>query len=329
MESVITTPIEDSLSGIEGIKTIKSQSREEVSQITVTFVTGRDVDAAAADVRDRVARVRSTCLPRPSRRSGGLQDRGGRLPDHVDRADQRPALADGADRLRRPLPDRPDEGAARRGHGDHRRRAQVLDARVARPRAARGPGADRAGRRGRAQAPEPRFARRAHREHRPRIHRAGRDRPEERRKIQRHDHLGGERLSDQAQGRRLRRAGSVREPQDRPRQRHHGVGAGRRQAVHRQHAGGRARRQGDAAAPGGGPARRHEHVGGGGHLAVRRGLHQRGVPHDGRGADPGGAGDLPVPAQLARDADSGGHDPGIADRRILLPLRARASRSTC
>jgi multidrug efflux pump len=57
VESVITTPIEDALSGIEGIKTIKSQSREEVSQITVNFVTGRDVDAAAADVRDRVARV--------------------------------------------------------------------------------------------------------------------------------------------------------------------------------------------------------------------------------------------------------------------------------
>ncbi|HWH48877.1 MAG TPA: efflux RND transporter permease subunit, partial [Burkholderiales bacterium] len=57
MESVVTTPIEDALSGIEGIKTIKSQSREEVSQITVTFVTGRDVDAAAADVRDRVSRI--------------------------------------------------------------------------------------------------------------------------------------------------------------------------------------------------------------------------------------------------------------------------------
>ena len=57
VESVITTPIEDALSGIEGIKTIKSQSREEVSQITVTFVTDRDVEAAANDVRDRVSRV--------------------------------------------------------------------------------------------------------------------------------------------------------------------------------------------------------------------------------------------------------------------------------
>ncbi|HZP94574.1 MAG TPA: efflux RND transporter permease subunit [Burkholderiales bacterium] len=65
MESAITQPLEDSLSGIEGIKTIKSQSREEVSQITITFFTGRDVDAAAADVRDRVARIRKQ-LPQTS-----------------------------------------------------------------------------------------------------------------------------------------------------------------------------------------------------------------------------------------------------------------------
>ncbi|MCP5418999.1 MAG: efflux RND transporter permease subunit [Gammaproteobacteria bacterium] len=58
MESQVTKPLEDSLAGIEGIKTIKSVSREEVSQITVELVTERDVDAAANDVRDRVARVR-------------------------------------------------------------------------------------------------------------------------------------------------------------------------------------------------------------------------------------------------------------------------------
>lgn len=41
-----------------GIRTIKSVSREEVSQITIEFLLERDVDAAANDVRDRVARVR-------------------------------------------------------------------------------------------------------------------------------------------------------------------------------------------------------------------------------------------------------------------------------
>ncbi len=58
IESQVTRPLEDSLSGIEGVKTIKSASREEVSQISVEFVRTRDPDAAASDVRDRVARVR-------------------------------------------------------------------------------------------------------------------------------------------------------------------------------------------------------------------------------------------------------------------------------
>jgi multidrug efflux pump len=59
IESQVTQPLEDSLSGIEGVRTLKSVSREEVSQITIEFVTERDVDAAANDVRDRVARVRA------------------------------------------------------------------------------------------------------------------------------------------------------------------------------------------------------------------------------------------------------------------------------
>jgi multidrug efflux pump len=66
IESQVTQPLEDSISGIEGVKSIKSVSREEVSQITVEFVLERDSDAAANDVRDRVARAR------------------GRLPDEVD-----------------------------------------------------------------------------------------------------------------------------------------------------------------------------------------------------------------------------------------------------
>ena len=59
IESQITTIIEDSISGIEGIKTIKSVSREGQSEITVTFRLDRDPDAAAAEVRDRVGRVRA------------------------------------------------------------------------------------------------------------------------------------------------------------------------------------------------------------------------------------------------------------------------------
>jgi multidrug efflux pump len=59
LESQVTRPLEDSLSGIEGIKIMKSVSREEVSRISIEFTLSRDPDSAAADVRDRVSRVRA------------------------------------------------------------------------------------------------------------------------------------------------------------------------------------------------------------------------------------------------------------------------------
>ncbi len=58
IESQITKPIEDALSGIEGIDYISSVSRAESSQVTVRFRLDRDADAAASDVRDRVAQAR-------------------------------------------------------------------------------------------------------------------------------------------------------------------------------------------------------------------------------------------------------------------------------
>ena len=66
VETSVTEPLEDELIGIEGIKHVTSLSREQVSLITVEFELSRDVDLAAADVRDRVARTRN------------------RLPDDVD-----------------------------------------------------------------------------------------------------------------------------------------------------------------------------------------------------------------------------------------------------
>ena len=66
VESQVSKPLEDSLAGIEGVDVIQSISRQERSQITVRFRIERDPDSAAADVRDRVSRVRR------------------RLPDDVD-----------------------------------------------------------------------------------------------------------------------------------------------------------------------------------------------------------------------------------------------------
>ena len=59
IESQITKPLEDSLAGIEGVDVLSSISRQENSQITVRFKLERNPDSAAADVRDRVARVRN------------------------------------------------------------------------------------------------------------------------------------------------------------------------------------------------------------------------------------------------------------------------------
>ena len=58
IESQVTQPLEEVLSGIEGVDVIVSQSREGRSQISVRFRIDRDQDSAAADVRDRVSRAR-------------------------------------------------------------------------------------------------------------------------------------------------------------------------------------------------------------------------------------------------------------------------------
>jgi multidrug efflux pump len=63
IESQVTKVLEDSISGIEGVDVLSSTSRSEVSNVTVRFRLNRDPDAAAADVRDKVARVRGR-LPR-------------------------------------------------------------------------------------------------------------------------------------------------------------------------------------------------------------------------------------------------------------------------
>ncbi|MCU0930287.1 MAG: efflux RND transporter permease subunit [Serpentinimonas sp.] len=58
VESTVTKPLEDSIAGIEGVQVLTSISRQEQSQITVRFDLARDPDAAAAEVRDKVSRVR-------------------------------------------------------------------------------------------------------------------------------------------------------------------------------------------------------------------------------------------------------------------------------
>ncbi len=57
VENKITEVLEDRLSGLEGIKSMSSRSQDGRSRINLEFEISRDIDSAANDVRDRVARV--------------------------------------------------------------------------------------------------------------------------------------------------------------------------------------------------------------------------------------------------------------------------------
>ncbi|MBE0345062.1 multidrug efflux pump [Pseudoalteromonas peptidolytica F12-50-A1] len=57
VETKITQILENHISGIEGIKSINSSSRNGSSNITIEFNIDRDIDAAANDVRERVSRA--------------------------------------------------------------------------------------------------------------------------------------------------------------------------------------------------------------------------------------------------------------------------------
>ena len=58
VEADVTEPMEQEINNIPGIKILRSESREQVSSITVEFELNRDVDIGAQDVRDRISRVR-------------------------------------------------------------------------------------------------------------------------------------------------------------------------------------------------------------------------------------------------------------------------------
>lgn len=57
MEKQVAEPLEQSLNGIDGIRTMTSTSRDERTQISVEFLMGVDIERAANDVRDRVSRA--------------------------------------------------------------------------------------------------------------------------------------------------------------------------------------------------------------------------------------------------------------------------------
>lgn len=57
IESQVTTPIENALMGLNGLKSMHSNSREGYSRVVLQYSLGVNIDSAASDVRNRLAHI--------------------------------------------------------------------------------------------------------------------------------------------------------------------------------------------------------------------------------------------------------------------------------
>src|SRR5699024_2981721 len=62
VENLISKPIENAISSVEGIEEIQSQSQANASLVIMMFKNGTDLDQALLDVRERIDQV-SDFLP--------------------------------------------------------------------------------------------------------------------------------------------------------------------------------------------------------------------------------------------------------------------------
>ena len=111
--SQITEPLEQQINGIDGVRVLSSTSSEEQSRIRVEFQPGADLEAAANDVRDRVARAVRQLPPDADPAVIEKADADSEPILIVERAEPR-AQSPRGERLRRPRPER--------AHPDHLRR---------------------------------------------------------------------------------------------------------------------------------------------------------------------------------------------------------------
>jgi multidrug efflux pump len=81
VETEVTERLEEAINSIEGIKVLTSESREQLSSITIEFNLSREIEACAQDVRDRVS-PRARHPARRHRGAGGGQA-GRRRPAHA------------------------------------------------------------------------------------------------------------------------------------------------------------------------------------------------------------------------------------------------------
>src|SRR5205085_890206 len=59
VEQLVSKPVEDAVVSLNGIDRIRTQSREGLSTTIIIFKLGRDIQEAATEVRERVARTRA------------------------------------------------------------------------------------------------------------------------------------------------------------------------------------------------------------------------------------------------------------------------------
>ncbi len=59
VEREVTEPLEEAVSGIDGVRRIRASSRDGRARIEIEFSLNRNLDLAAADVRDRISTVRN------------------------------------------------------------------------------------------------------------------------------------------------------------------------------------------------------------------------------------------------------------------------------
>ena len=67
IEQLITRPVEEAMSSVQGVQEVTSVSMEGNSNVRVTFTWGVDLDAAANDIRDKLDRIIATLPDEASR----------------------------------------------------------------------------------------------------------------------------------------------------------------------------------------------------------------------------------------------------------------------
>src|SRR5690242_3597189 len=66
VEQLVTRPIEEVVSSVNGVDEVRSYSRDSVSTVVIVFKLEADIKSAATDVRDKISAIRSR-LPKDLR----------------------------------------------------------------------------------------------------------------------------------------------------------------------------------------------------------------------------------------------------------------------